>query len=198
MTTRSRCIIRVSLRYKVRYFEYNNEETLSWTRIRLPPESPAQVPSPSIMSAALEEAVPSPTIAQAANVSRESSEVSPSFAGMRPRSICVEKNEPVQRAPEAQSGVDLDALGTAVVNPVLLSSNPGRKLSWKQKLQARKTGPAGPETANIHVGLPKKQISLVPDFAAQRREQEPARCLDNSEWRCKVVFGMGGFKGSDR
>ena len=46
--------------------------------------------------------------------------------------------------------------------------------------------------------LPKKHISLVPDFLGQRKEQEGEKMLDKSEWRSKVVFGMGGAKNTSR
>lgn len=130
-------------------------------------------------------------------------EAAPPFAGMRPRALCVESNPP-KRETQA-GGADEAAETTDVVNPVLLSAAPnpaGRKLSWKDKLAARKkktAGGAGGGEANggsgVHV-LPKKQVSLVRDFAAQRREQQEQvdRKMDKSEWRTKVAFGLPGKK----
>ncbi len=134
-------------------------------------------------------------------------EAAPPFAGMRPRALCVESSSnPPKR--ETQASGAAEAVETAdVVNPVLLSAPPavnpaGRKLSWKDKLAARKkkaAGGAGGGEANggggVHV-FPKKQISLVRDFAAERREQQEQvdRKMDKSEWRTKVAFGLSGKK----
>lgn len=124
------------------------------------------------------------------------------FAGMRPRSLNVEKGtsiEPPEKKQEAAKSSIVNA--DDVVNPAILSASaaPGRKLSWKDKLKARKIGarsgkngpPASEDGLRI---LPKKEISLVPDFAAQKREQQADKLLDKSEWRTKVVFGMGSSK----
>lgn len=121
------------------------------------------------------------------------------FAGMRPRSLCIEHEDP----PKTDRKINNDAESPSaavvdVVNPVILSTAPGRKLSWKEKLQARKAGASsgsGPSGGADGVRiLPKKEISLVPDFAAQRKEEEVKRVLDKSGWRSKVIFGMGGSK----
>lgn len=115
------------------------------------------------------------------------------FAGMRPRSLCVDKNEPPKDQQQSDNDYTMSANGTAdLVNPVILSAASGRKLSWKEKLQARR-GPAAAGVAGAKT-LPKKTISLVPDFAAQRREQDGQNVLDKSELRTKVVFGMGSSK----
>lgn len=123
------------------------------------------------------------------------------FAGLRPRSLGVEHSEPQSRLPAEQSKQMLtdEAVADVVINPSLLPSNkPGRKLSWKEKLQARTV--AVGSGANSARTIAKKQISLVPDYAAaaQRRERQVDQSLDKSEWRSKVVFGMGGSKAGDR
>lgn len=121
---------------------------------------------------------------------------------MRPRAMCVENYAP----PKTQDSEEGDAAAAAqeaadVVNPVLLSAAPpGRKLSWKEKLAARKKaggGGAGGKGEGASSGvnvLPKKEISLVQDFAAQRREQAVENKMDKSEWRTRVAFGIGSAK----
>lgn len=177
-------------RCKVRYSEYSNEETLSWTRIRRIESPPAQILLEPQPAAALPE---EDLAADARNVSPESTEATDevplAFAGMRPRSLCVEREMPA-KAPLGH-GDDVTALDADVdvVNPVLFSSPPGRKMSWKEKLRAKKA--ATSDGTLVHE---KKQVSLVPDFAAKRRKDQQDYVLDQSELRTKVVFGMGSSK----
>lgn len=164
------------LRYKVRYTEYGNEETISWTRIRRLTGADALSPLPK---SAEMETTPEEETQEPAN------DVPPPFAGMRPRALCVEQKVP----PETNLG-DEPAKVADVVNPVLRSGTSGRKLSWKEKLAAR-------TTPRVDLDQKQKEISLVPDFAAQRMEQEVERAgMDKSEWRTKVAFGIGSSKKS--
>lgn len=186
----------------MRYSDYGNEETISWTRIR-------RLESAEAVAASEEQTTVQPTAAAPFQfpstidryVDKETapptdSECKP-FAGMRPRSLCVVKDPPLQRTEEEQVS-STPPESADVVNPVIRSATPGRKMSWKEKLQARKAGAnesAGADGVQI---LPKKQISLVPDFLGQRKEKEGEKMLDKSEWRSKVVFGMGGAKKTSR
>lgn len=184
------------------YSEYGNEETISWTRIRRLEYAEAGAASEEQMTTEPTAAAPfefPSTIERAIdkNSSPPTDGESKPFAGMRPRSLCVVKDPPRQAMEEKQD-TSTPAESADVVNPVIRSANPGRKMSWKEKLQARKAGAndsAGAEGVRI---LPKKQISLVPDFLGQRKEQEGEKLLDKSEWRSKVVFGMGGAKKTSR
>lgn len=176
-------------RYKVRYSAYGNAETLAWTRIRRTSEPGDSYP---VSQAAVE----LETTSSEEEVAAPADEAPPPFAGMRPRALCVENKSPPK--PKASEKDNVAQAGVAdVVNPVLRSATPGRKLSWKDKLAARKSGVSGQAAAaaaaGVHV-LPKKQISLIPDFAAQRREQEVDTAMDKSEWRTRVAFGMGNPK----
>lgn len=119
-------------------------------------------------------------------------EAPPPFAGMRPRALCVENKSP--RRPQTSEKHSVTQAGAAdVVNAALRPAAPGRKLSWKDKLAARKSAVNVQTAAGVHV-LSKGQISLIPDFAAQRREQNVDTAMDKSEWRAKVAFGMGNSK----
>lgn len=123
--------------------------------------------------------------APAEETQEPANDVPPPFAGMRPRALCVEQKVP----PETNLG-DEPAKVADIVNPVLRSEASGRKLSWKEKVAAR-------NTKRVNLDQKKKEISLVPDFAAQRREQEVERAgMDKSEWRTKVAFGMSSSKKS--
>lgn len=187
-------------RYKVRYSEYGNEETVAWTRLKKlksaePPAPSSQPPvEPKMPTSPEQQQAASPPLAE---------DAPPPFAGMRPRAMCVENYSPKPKAQQASEG-DGDGAAQAadVVNPVLLSAAPsGRKLSWKEKLAARKKaggtgkggGGGGAGGVSVHV-LPKKEVSLVQDFAAQRKEQAVDRKMDKSEWRTKVAFGIGNAK----
>lgn len=189
-------------RYKVRYSEYGNEETISWTRIRRleSAEAVAASEEQTTVEATAVDPFKFPSTGDR-SVDKETAPPtdgeSKPFAGMRPRSLCVVKDSPRQE-PEEKTDSYTPAESADVVNPVIRSATPGRKMSWKEKLQARKAGAnesAGADGVRI---LPKKQISLVPDFLGQRKEQEGERMLDKSEWRSKVVFGMGGAKKTSR
>lgn len=185
------------VRYKVRYCEYGNEETLSWKRIRRP-EATVR-PSPPAAPSVPEPVMSSPDKAPMSSEPDAMTDVSKPFAGMRPRSLCVDKID-ARKEPSVKRDVTTsqDAVAVDVVNPDILSVTSGRKLSWKEKLQARKAGASRPVGGADGVCiLPKKQVSLVPDFAAQRRDQEGDNRLDKSEWRSKVVFGMGSSKRTD-
>lgn len=192
-------------RYKVRYTDYGNEETISWTRIKRlrsvqasPQPLAPELTSPPISSV---EAVPPPPERPPQHTDGEASEISSvAFAGLRPRSLGVEHSATQSRLPEEPNEqVSSQDANADVINPSLLSSSgQGKRLSWKEKLQARKAG-AG-SSADGSVSVSKKQISLVPDFAAaaQKRAQQVDTRLDKSEWRSKVVFGIGSSKASDR
>lgn len=186
----------------MRYSEYGNEETISWTRIR-------RLESAEAVVASEEQTTVQPTAAapfqfpSTADTSVDKETAPPTdgeckqFAGMRPRSLCVIKDPPLQQTEEKQDS-SAPPESADIVNPVIRSATPGRKMSWKEKLQARKAGgneSAGADGVRI---LPKKQISLVPDFLGQRKEQDGEKLLDKSEWRSKVVFGMGGAKKASR
>lgn len=183
-------------RYKVRYSEYGNEETVAWTRIKRlqSAEQPAPLSIPAV-----EPQMPSQEQAESPP---PAGDAPPPFAGMRPRALCVESYDPPKAQAACEGEEEADAAKTAdVVNPVLLSAaTPGRKLSWKEKVAARKkagagggAGGGGGGSCGVNV-LPKKEISLVRDFAAQRREQAADRKMDKSEWRTRVAFGMGNAK----
>jgi len=194
-------------RYKVRYSEYGNEETIAWTRLKRLAETPPPPPPTVTQPTVAEVRIPRPpTERETPQQAEEEIEAAPPFAGMRPRALCVESNKNPSKREAQASGAGEAVVETAdVVNPVLLSATPnpaGRKLSWKDKLAARKKkaagGGAGGEAnggGGVHV-LPKKQVSLVRDFAAQRREQQEQvdRKMDKSEWRTKVAFGLTGKK----
>lgn len=187
-----------SVRYKIRYCEYGNEETLSWKKIRRPEATGS---SPPVLHSVPKPFVSSPDKAPMPSEPDATAGISKPFAGMRPRSLCVDKTdareEPLMKRDETAS--QSTTVVVDVVNPDILSVTPGRKLSWKEKLQARKTGASRPVDGADGVRiLPKKQICLVPDFAAQRREQEGDNRLDKSEWRSKVAFGMGNSKKTDQ
>lgn len=158
-------------------------------------ETPAPLSQPAV-----EPQLPSPEQAEAPPAADDAP---PPFAGMRPRALCVENYEPPKaQASGRDGGDDAAAQAADVVNPVLLSAAPpGRKLSWKEKLAARKkAGSGGKDEGGSGVGgvnvLPKKEISLVRDFAAQRREQAEDGKMDKSEWRTRVAFGIGNAKRS--
>lgn len=193
----------VTNRYKVRYTEYGNEETIPWVRIR-------RLESAEAVAVSEQTAAVKPPVAAAPfefpPTSGDKSESAPPadgeskpFAGMRPRSLCVKDAPPSE--PEEKLGIPSSAESADVVNPVIRCATPGRKMSWKEKLQARKAGAAnesaGAGTDGVRI-LPKKQISLVPDFAGHRKKQEGEKLLDKSEWRTKVVFGMGSAKKTSR
>lgn len=184
-------------RYKVRYSEYGNEETISWKRIRRLESAEAVVAQEGQTTVEPTVAAPVETLL---TIEREAAPPtdgeSQPFAGMRPRSLCV-KDSPRQGAEEKQDS-STPAENADVINPVVRSATPGRKMSWKQKLQARKAGASESAGADGVRILPKKHISLVPDFLGQRKEQEGEKMLDKSEWRSKVVFGMGGAKNTSR
>lgn len=174
-------------RYKVRYSAYGNEETLPWTKIRRTNE-PSQADSCSVN----QEAVEPETAPSKEDVAAPANEAPPPFAGMRPRALCVEKEiPPTPQASEKDTSAQAGAAD--VVNAALRSAAPGRKLSWKDKLAARKSGVSGQASAGVHV-LPKKEVSLIPNFAAQRKDQEVDTAMDKSEWRTRVAFGMGKSK----
>lgn len=198
-------------RYKVRYSEYGNEETVAWTRIKklqsVEPPAPSSPPAVEPKMAASPEKAGAPPPAD--------DDAPPPFAGMRPRAMCVENYAPPKAqasAGEADDAAQAAAAAADVVNPALLSAAAaaapsGRKLSWKEKLAARKkaggaggkgegggNSGAGGGGVNVNV-LPKKEISLVQDFAAQRRrEQAVDGKMDKSEWRTRVAFGIGSAK----
>lgn len=193
-------------RYKVRYTDYGNEETISWTRIKRPQsvEASSQPPAPEVTAPPVSsvEAVPRTLERPPQHTGKEVSEVpSVAFAGLRPRSVGVEHSATQSRLPEEPiKQVPSEDTNADVINPSLLSSSgQGKKLSWKEKLQARKAG-AGQSSADGSPPVSKKQISLVPDFAAaaQKRAQQVDTRLDKSEWRSKVVFGIKGSKAIDR
>lgn len=188
-----------SVRYKIRYCEYGNEETLSWKKIRRP-EATTRSPPP-VLHSVPKLFVSSPDEAPMPSEPDATADGSKPFAGMRPRSLCVDKTD-ARKEPSVKRDETASQSTTVVVdvvNPDILSVTAGRKLSWKEKLQARKTGASRPvDVADGVRILPKKQICLVPDFAAQRREQEGDNRLDKSEWRSKVAFGMGNSKKTDR
>lgn len=187
-------------RYKVRYSEYGNEETVAWTRLK----KNKSVGPPSALSKPAVEQKISPEQAEAPSPAEDAA-APPPFAGMRPRAMCVEKYAPPKAQATSEGGEGGDTAQAAdVVNPaVLLSAAPpasGRRPSWKEKLAARKKsgGGAKGEGGGGGVGgvnvLQKKEISLVRDFAAQRREQAVDGKMDKSEWRTRVAFGIGNAK----
>lgn len=194
------------LRYKVRFLEYGNEETISWTRIRRV-ESPEPQSAPSASEVASVQAADPPSAKYAApdagSASSGMQSIEPTdvasgyFAGLRPRSLGADHNERTHGLAELNTPTTSNEAFAHVVNPGLLSLKPGKKLSWKEKLQARKTG-AAESGIDGAPSVSKKKISLVPDYAAQRKQQDVDKSLDKSEWRSKVVFGMGGSKGSNR
>lgn len=178
----------VCFRYKVRYTDYGNEETLSWKRIR-------RMCSPDVTTAKADGALATPipqTVPQQVKIKpTESDKISESFAGMRPRSIRSEKEE--KKVPEQDTTPEQPG-DVNVVNSTILSKVPGRKLSWREKLKTRKVTTHEGHESSTDVNPPLKQISLVPDFSAQKREREANNMLDKSNWRAKVVFGIGEKK----
>lgn len=170
--------------------------------MRLKKLQSAEPPAPSSQPPE-EPKAPQTSTQQRAESPSPAEDAPPPFAGMRPRAMCVESYAP-KPTTQAGDGEGDDAAHAAdVVNPVLLSAAPsGQKLSWKEKLAARKKaggagkgegGGGGAGGANVNV-LPKKEISLVQDFAAQRREQAVDGKMDKSEWRTRVAFGIGNAK----
>lgn len=201
MTKKGTFCIFDRVRYKIRYCEYGNEETISWKKIRRPEATARSSPPLLLVHSEPKPFVSSPDKAPMPREPDATADVSRPFAGMRPRSLCVDKTDaPKESSVKRDERASQDtAVSLDVVNPDILSVTPGRKLSWKEKLQARKTGASKPVDGADGVRIiPKKPICLVPDFAAQRREQEGDNRLDKSEWRSKVAFGMGNSKKPDR
>ncbi|CAM9666258.1 unnamed protein product [Scytosiphon promiscuus] len=171
-------------RYKVKYDEYGNEETVGWTRIRrLDPAAAESCPAPVNQNV--------PDVAEPeAETSLRADDTLPPFAGMRPRQTRVDV---IQGNPLANSGANdrkvLPEVGD-VVNPTLRSATAGQKMSWKDRVAAKKAGAKEAAAASVR---PKKQISLVRDFETQSKERADT-AMDTSQWRAKVVFGIGGSR----
>lgn len=157
--------------------------------------------SPEVTTAKAEEAtVPTPTPptvsqSQVKSKSTEPAKISERFAGMRPRSIRSEKEE--QKMSEQNTTPEQPG-DVNVVNSTILSTAPGRKLSWREKLKTRKVTANEAHESSTDVNPLQKQISLEPDFAAQKRGRGANNMLDKSDWRAKVVFGLGDSKKKER
>lgn len=130
------------------------------------------------------------TRAEGPQRAKESSQVPTSFAGLRPRSVCVEKDVTPTQMEQEKEVLDQCATTAEVVNPTLLTAELGRKMTWKEKLQARKS--EATMRSNNGGSNPKKQVSLVPDFGSRKREEGDTKRLDGSMWRSKVTFGIKG------
>lgn len=194
-----------STRYKVHYCDYGNEETLPWRRIRRATVASVKSTSPK-----------SSQPAHPVTNTREATSVTAS-APLTPRGVMPRTSSPptlpARTSPPEGSTTScggkssqhlghenvtktLDGSPTEVINPNLLSNTSGRKLSWKEKLRAKKADAcAQPDKKESAPGANSEKVTLVPDFQAQKREHEAKHDLDTSKWRSKVTFGI---KGHDR
>lgn len=170
----------------MRYDQYGNEETIGWTRIRRLEHTSAECLS------ATEDEVELQIEDPKAEATARAEETLLPFAGMRPRQTrtdIIPENHPPGASPATDEKIKMPQVGD-VVNPALRSVTAGRKMSWKDRVAAKK---AGGQPGVVAAGERPKQISLVPDFTAQKREPADT-AMDTSEWRTKVVFGMGSSK----
>lgn len=175
--------------------DYGNEETLPWKMIKqlnAATSIPLEVkPSDATEICASEVGVPSRSSAVSLGVS--DSDESPSLAtGLVLPSLGVEEPQPPSKD-LAESPEQRDETRTDVVNPNILTSSRGRGMSWKQKIQAKKSGSSvGLESESRGISLLPTEMSLVLGSKEPEQVSDGRGCLNNTQWRAKVAFGMKG------